>query len=78
MRPDADVGADGDAAGRVQEGRLADPRAAPDDELVLVVALQDRVVPDVDVLVERDVLGMEDERARLEHHRAGQRRSVAR
>ena len=30
VRADADVGADDDAAGRVQERRLADPRAAPD------------------------------------------------
>ena len=43
----------------------------PDHELVLVVALQDRVVPDIDILVERDVLRMEHERARLENDRLG-------
>src|SRR5205814_8607038 len=40
-------------------------------QLVFVIRLQDGVVPDVDILVERDVFGMENEHARLENDGRG-------
>src|SRR5690606_18373630 len=61
-----DASADGEAAGRVQEGLLADPGAGADAQGVLEIALEDGIVADVDVVVELDVLGVEDEHPRLD------------
>src|SRR5437868_5059005 len=53
----------------MEERPLADPGPASDAQLVFVVALEDGVVTDVDILVEKYILRVKDERPRLDHHR---------
>lgn len=66
-RSDADVPSDAKPAGGVEEALLADPAAVADVHVPGVVALEDRVVPDVDVGADEDALGMKDADAFLDH-----------
>jgi hypothetical protein len=52
----------------MEEALRADPGAVADDHARGVVALQDRLVPDVDVGADLDRLRVEDEDAGLEDH----------
>jgi hypothetical protein len=65
VRPDPDRSSDAEPTRRVEEAALADESLVADDHPALVVSLEDRPVPDVHVLAQLDVLGVEDEHARL-------------
>jgi hypothetical protein len=51
----------------MEEALLANPGFVPDAHFVLVVPLEDGVVPDVHVATERDRLGVKDQYAWFEH-----------
>ena len=65
-RPDADLATDRNPAGRVEVALLADPALIADHHPVLVVALKDRVVADVDAGADLDVPSVEDQYRRLD------------
>src|SRR5262249_5200379 len=75
-RADADVAADGQSAGRVEEALLPDPRSGADAHAVLEVPLQDRLVADVDVLADVDRFRVKYEHAVLEDDSRSERREV--
>src|SRR4051794_14223847 len=64
--PDPDPRTDRDAAGAVQKTHLPDPGLIADLHRVLVVALQDSAMADIDVAAELDVLRVEDQHVPFE------------
>src|SRR5262245_50623355 len=66
--PDAHGIADAQSAAGVEKALLADPDVVADDHRIAVIGLENGVVTDVDVVAEMDVLGMEEEDARLDDH----------
>lgn len=56
-----------DATRTMQKALLADPSIASDDHLVLMVALEDRLVADIDIVAQLDVFRMEYQDARFQN-----------
>ena len=65
---DAYVATDGNTTRTVHEALLPDPRIVADFQQVYVVAFQNRLMTDVNVLSKPDVLTMENHYARFEHN----------
>ncbi len=64
--PDPYVASDGQTTASVEEALRANPRPIADHHACVVVALQDGLVPDVDVRADLDILRMKDQHPVLE------------
>src|SRR5689334_16694768 len=67
-RTDADVGSNCQTPGAMQKPVRTDPRAIPDVQSALMIAIENAVVADVNIPSELNVLRMKHERARLNDH----------
>jgi hypothetical protein len=76
-RSDAHVLSNHQAACPMEKTLLSDPSAPSDDDSIPVIALQDGVMTDVDIVFQYNILWMEDQHPRLNDHSAAEVRELA-